>query len=171
MKGGRSKETMEKLIEYFNIQTVFTVVIGLWVIFMAGKEILEHFDWWKNRADKFNKKKSDEKQEKIDFEQKVCDIACTSEKHTETLAQIGEALDGINKRLDDMENERKEDIIANGRATMYHLYEEMKDKEALTTSDYETFNAIATRYLEAGGNAVFKDKIIPEIYAKPVDND
>lgn len=148
-----------------------TKVLAILAVFYAIKELITNWEWVKQRVDKKYKEKNADENEKKDLESKVGDIAIISEQHTETFAQIGEALDGINIRLDEMEKERNEDIIANGRATMYHLYEEMKDKQTLTMSDYETFNAIATRYLAAGGNSVFKDKIIPEIRNKPIDDD
>lgn len=148
-----------------------TKVLAIIVVFYAVKEIIMNWEWIKQRLDKRYKDKQDAEDEQESLEQRVRDIACTSEKHTQTLEQIGDALNNINNTLQDMEKERDEDIVANGRATMYHLYEKLKDQPTISTSEYETFHAIAERYLAAGGNAVFKDKIIPEIYAKPVDND
>ena len=142
-------------------------ILYLFIAIYAIKELYELFKWYKGRADDYHgSRKADE-----DFHQQVCDIACTSKEHTETLDKIGKALEGINDRLDKAEVERKADTIANSRATLLNLYEVLKGKDTLTVSEYETFNSVSERYLAAGGNSVFRDKIIPEIQKKPIDDD
>ena len=143
------------------------VILSVLLVIYAIKEGYELFNWWKARADGYHKIKS----EKEDFHQQVNEIACTSKEHTEALGKIKDALEGINQRLDKTEEERREDTVANARVWLYRLYEELKDKPAITMNEYETFSDLANRYLAAGGNSVFKDKIIPEILAKPVDED
>jgi len=153
-----------------------TIALAFIVIIYAIKEGYELFKWWKGRADDYHGSRKAEE----DFPRQVCEIACTSQEHTETLKKIGDALDGINERLDKSEEdrrkdlelaneERKKDTIANSRAWLYNLYEQLKDKPNITVNEYETFNDLAERYLAAGGNSVFKDKIIPEIRKKPID--
>ena len=161
---------MEDFINLVAGQPV-AVVLGLWLLVKAAKELLEHVDWWKNRANSHIEKTKAKEEEKEKIEQQVCEIACISEKHTETLAQIGTALKGINDRLDKAEEERKQDTVANSRATLLSLYDKLKDKETLTVSEYDAFTAVADRYLAAGGNKTFKNKIIPEIQSKPLDDD
>ena len=160
---------MENFINLVADQPV-AVVLGLWILLKAAKELLEYFDWWQGRAKSHFEKTKAKEEEKAKIEQQVCDIACTSEKHTETLAQIGNALDGINKRLDKAEEERKQDTVANSRATLLSLYDKLKDKETLTVSEYDAFAAVADRYLAAGGNKTFKNKIIPEIQNIPIED-
>ena len=142
-----------------------TIILAFLVVLFAIKEIYEIFMWWKSRADGYHKYKSD----KEDFEQKVCDIACTSEQHTETLKKISDCLDRIDSRLEKAEEERKEDIIASGRATLFNLDEKLGDKDTISASAYETVSAISTRYLRAGGNSIMKDKIIPKLLSKKVE--
>ena len=151
----------------FASEQPLTVALTVWLLMKAVRELADHIQWWKEKAKGYHEKES----QKEDFEQKVCDIACTSEEHTKALTQIGEALEGINKRLDEAENERKQDTVANSRATLYHLYETLKDKPSLTVSEYDTFSAVAERYIAAGGNKTFKNKLIPEILNKHVDED
>ncbi len=152
----------EKFLEN-PVSVILAVVLAVYVI----KEGYELFKWWKNRADDYHgSRKADE-----DFHKQVCEIACTSEEHSKALKKIGDALEGINERLDRAEQERKEDTIANSRATLLHLYDNLKSKDSLTVSEYETFNSVSERYLAAGGNSVFRDKIIPEIRGKQIDDD
>ena len=47
----------------------------------------------------------------------------------------------------------------------------MINKNELSLSEFETFNNLAERNLSNGGNGVFKNKIIPEIIAKPIKDD
>jgi len=143
------------------------ILLGFFIVLLVIKELYEIVKWWKDRADGYHNIKN----AKEDFRQQVCEIACTSEKHTETLIKISESLDGINERLDKAEQHRKKDTIASGRATLYHLYEKLRDKDTISLSEYETFDDVANRYLGAGGNSVFRDKIIPEIRNKPVDRE
>lgn len=143
-----------------------TIILAFLVALFAIKEIYEIVMWWKSRADGYHKYKSD----KEDFEQKVCDIACTSEKHTEALEKISDCLDRIDGRLEKAEEDRKSDLIANGRATLYHLYEKLKDSDTISPSAYETVKEISRRYLAAGGNSIMKDKIIPELLSKKMED-
>lgn len=143
------------------------IIVALLLIAYGIKELHSLIMWWKARGDEYHGSRT----EKENFRQQVCDIACTSEAHTQTLQKISDSLDKINERLDHAEEERKGDMVASGRATLYHLYETLKDRDTITMSEYETFNSVATRYLKAGGNSVFKDKIIPEITQKPIDGE
>ena len=144
-----------------------SVILSVLLAIYAIKEGYELFKWWKNRVDDYHGRQS----EKEDFHNQVHEIACISGKHTETLEKISVSLDKINERLDNAETQRKADMVANGRATLYRLYEVLKNKPSLSPSEYETFNEIANRYLDADGNGVFRNKIIPMITGKPVMED
>ena len=171
--------------ERFLTDPVGVVVVVVLVLYLI-KEAYGLWKWYKDRADDYHKDKSEDE----DFRQRVCDIACTSEKHTETLEKISSALDGIIGRLETLEKhhdedmkkeaeerqkdrkeaekERKQDTVAIARAWLFRLYEELKDKPELTMAEYETFDDLANRYLSAGGNSVFRNKIIPEIRSKQI---
>lgn len=149
--------------------------VSFFVVIMAIKELYELYKWVRGRADDYHHTLSEDE----DFHEQVCNMTCTTQRHTQALENIGTSLDQINDRLDSIEKnsieaderaekERKADIVANGRATLYHLYETFKEKDTLTTSEYETFKNVADRYLEAGGNGAFKNKIIPDIENKPI---
>lgn len=143
-----------------------TVTTILFVL-VAVKFTIDLINWYKT---KFRERHQDINAEEK-FHDEVTHIACVSQEHTEALVKIGEALEGINRRLDDAEEQRRQNMIANGRATLFNLYNEFKGKPELSLSEYETFNEVAAQYLEAGGNSIFRDKIIPEILRKPIKDE
>ena len=153
---------VEKILE--NPAPVISCLI---LVYLALKELHSAALWWKDRADGYYSARS----KREDFHQQVCDIACTSEEHTQALKQIQRALEGISSRLDAADAERKKDTIANARAWLYNMYEELKDRDSLTPNEYGTFKDLADRYLAAGGNSIFRDKIIPDILKKKIDEE
>lgn len=77
----------------------------------------------------------------------------------------------LHDRLDQYEEDRKQDFVVSSRATLYQLYEDFKGKDELTLSEYETFCNLADKYLSSGGNGAFRNKIIPEIQGKSIKDD
>lgn len=159
------------------LQNPVGIIISFFLVLFLIKELYGLYRWYKDREDDLYTNRTND----AEFHKQVNEIASTSEKHTKALEDISQSLIKINERLDDMEKasreadelaekERKADIVANGRATLYHLYEMLKDKPTLTLSEYETFKDISSRYLEAGGNGAFRNKIIPEIENKQVSD-
>lgn len=178
---------MNEIQEILNnpVQIMLTIL----VVLVAVKYLSELIRWYKDRfKEKHEDINHDEK-----FHQEVSNIACVSREHTETLKKINQTLDCImqriaelehhhdddmNKEIDtrhqemkDAERERKLDIVASAKVWLFRLYEELKDKPTLTMVEYETFDGLAQRYLSAGGNSIFQNKIIPEIRQKPIDED
>ena len=147
------------------------ILLSFAILVLLVEKIFQHFDFYKKILDKHYEIKYDKiGHEKTNNEQ-IQDIACTSQLHTETLAKLNESIELLIKKMDTQECNRREDIIATGRATLFHLYEVFRDKKTLTVSEWEVFDKVADRYLSAGGNGPFKNKIIPEIRSKKVDDD
>lgn len=161
--------------------------LSVLVAIYAVKEGYELFKWWKNRADDYHGKKSEDE----DFHKKVADIAAATEDNAAALKRIGKALDRIddgqskaeeehkrdiadmekrlNEKMASLNDERKSDLAATGRILLYQFYEKLKDKPEITAGELEAFNAIAERCIKAGVNGVFRGKIIPFIQAKAVE--
>lgn len=171
---GGGKHEMKEITELLSnpIGTLVTVIC----VFVAAKYLYELFKWYKET---FVLKKHKDLSNDEDFHEQVSHIACVSQEHTSTLEKFTGAIADMsseiknmntemNKRFDVLDEERKADIVANGRASLYHLYEELRGKNSLTISEYETFESLANRYLAADGNGPFKNKIIPEILNKPI---
>lgn len=141
-------------------QTLLTVL----VILVAGKYLYELWRFYHDRfKDSHEHLVQDEK-----FHEQVARIEYVSEAHSRSVEKITESIEKVNNRLGNLEKQRTRDAIAYGRALMLQLYYGLKDREQITVSEFEAFSEIADMYLEAGGNSVFKDKIIPKIMNKQV---
>lgn len=153
------------------------VVMSFILVLFLVKDIYNLYKWYKDRVDDHYSTKTEDEE----FHKQVNEINHISEEHTKALKEISESLIKINDRLDNMDESNKEaqrkadkermiDTVINGRATLYYLYEVLKDKPSLTMSEYETFKNLSDRYLEAGGNGAFKNKIIPDIVSKSIED-
>lgn len=178
---------MNEVQQIFNSPT--NSILLLIAVLVGFRYLYDLYKWYKDRF----KEKHEDINHNEEFHQEVSNIACVSREHTETLKKINQTLDCIMQRItelehhhdDDMnkeintrhqemkdaERERKLDIVASAKVWLFRLYEELKDKPTLTMVEYETFDGLAQRYLAAGGNSIFQNKIIPEIRQKPIDED
>ncbi len=154
-----------------NIQEFFknplSVMMAFFLMLFVVKEVFELWKWYKGRADDYHKSES----AKEDFIAKVNVLEDEFIKSAETMADIKKTLLALHERLDNYEEDRKQDFVVSSRATLYQLYETLKDKDELTLSEYETFCNLGEKYLSSGGNGAFRNKIIPEIQCKPIKDD
>ncbi len=141
------------------------IVMTILIVILALMELEKILKWIKGKFEGYHKIKTTDE----DFHKKVDDLAVAHQENVKLLQKIDESVDKINERLDIVEEERKLDIQASLRATLYNLYEDLKDEESLSPTQYEVFHDAAQRYLNAGGNSVFKKKIIPFMESKPVE--
>ena len=155
---------MKEFQEFFSnpLNILMSFFIMLFVIQKGG----ELFKWFKGRADDYHKNES----KKEDSEEEVSKLKKDFVESQQVMYDIKKALSALHRRLDEYEICRKEDFVVSSRATLFRLYEDFKDKEELTLSEYETFNNLADRYLADGGNGVFRHKIIPEMQAKSIND-
>lgn len=153
------------------------IAATLVTVIFAAMEIQRIVLWIKGLLDGYHREQSQDE----DFHSKVDRIATVTSEHTEalngitaTLLKINDRLDLMdrttNERFDSFEAERKADVQATSRASLYQLYNEFADYETLTPSQYETFHDLAERYVQSGGNSAFKNYIIPLIEGKPVSD-
>ena len=153
---------MKAFQEFFSnpLNILMSFAIMLFVIKEAG-DLLK---WYKGKADDYHKTES----KKEDAEEEVNKLKRDLVEFQQVMYDIKKTLNALHRRLDENETCRKEDFVVSSRATLFQLYEDFKDKEDLTLSEYETFNNLADRYLADGGNGVFRHKIIPEIQEKKI---
>ena len=133
------------------------IVMTILIVILALMELEKILKWIKGKFEGYHKIKTTDE----DFHKKVDDLATAHQENVKLLQKIDESVNKINERLDFVEEERKLDTQASLRATLYRLYESLKDEDSLTSTQYEVFHDAAQRYLNAGGNSVFKHKIIP----------
>lgn len=99
---------------------LFGIVLVLFLI-MEGHKIYQFF---KARLDNYHGIKSKEE----DFHEKVQQMACTSQEHTEALKKIGDALEGINSDLQEIKTEVSELKKADQETYEYRRAREAQDK-------------------------------------------
>lgn len=101
------------------------------------------------------------------------EIDCVKKKQETqdyTLINVQQTLMNINTTLGNIEIERKRDTVAQGRASLYDLYNKLKDKEELTLGEHEVVSDVFARYEHAGGNGTFK-KLSKILLDKPLAKD
>lgn len=153
------------------LQAIFDNPIGVIISFFAVVYAIKEFDglikWFKEKLQGYH----EEEKEGESLEERISAISKTSEEHTETLKELTKAIEDINNNLNMMADEHRKSQVISDRATLYHLYSELKDKESLSLAEYECFSEVAHRYLDNGGNGAFRHRLIPEIEAFPISED
>lgn len=143
------------------------VILGLFAILFAVKEIIEIFNYFKK---KFRIKTGiDEDKETVENRLK------TLEKHDnwqyQEILKISKGIDDIKTRLDINEKETNQRIIIQYGAELYNLHSKFMAQNYITRAGLETFQLLADTYIACGGNHSIKGKIIPEVMSLPIKED
>ena len=143
------------------------VILGLFVILFAAKEIIEIFSYF---IKKFRiKTGSDEDKETIKNRIK------TLENHDnwqyKEIVKISKGVDDIKDRLDTNEKETNQRIIIQYGAELYNLHSKFMAQKYVTRAGLETFQLLADTYIACGGNHSIKGKIIPEVMALEIKDE
>nr|DAQ83049.1 MAG TPA: hypothetical protein [Caudoviricetes sp.] len=143
------------------------VILGLFAILFATKEILEIFGYFKK---KFRIKTGNE-EDRETVENRIK----TLEKHDnwqyQEIQKISKGIDDIKKSLDINEKETNQRIIVQYGAELYNLHSKFMAQKYITRAGLETFQLLADTYIACGGNHSIKGKIIPEVMALPIKED
>lgn len=150
--------TLLKLLE-----SPLEVLAGFVIVIFCIKEVLELWKYFKNRGKEIYDKDSEMESVKAEIE----DIKKKQDDQSHTFIAIKDTLAKINDTLDNFEIERKKDTVAQGRASLYDLYNKLKDKDELTLGEYEVVSDVFARYEKAGGNGTFK-KLSKILLSKPL---
>lgn len=155
---------MSQLIELFGEYTVAQLVMLTCVIVFLYKTYNKISDYFHAKW-----KKDEEFKDKLAaYFNKVDMLEATDRQHDAAFARIDTALDEIKAQLaEDRERQRK-NTVASVRSTLYRLYYEAVQKGYTTQASVETMAELSKIYLEAGGNSVFKHKIIGEYFDMPM---
>lgn len=143
------------------------VILGLFAILFAAKEILEIFGYFKK---KFRLKTGiDEDRETVETRIK------TLEKHDnwqyQEIQKISRGIDDIKDNLIKKEIKDKEKTVATLRGQLYGLHEKFVTKGYIDKSGLKTFIELGKIYEAAGGDDIYHDKLYPEIMALPIKED
>lgn len=153
--------------------TVLIVIASAFVV----REVFSLVKWFMDQAAGYHRKES----EKEDFRKQVCDIACTSERHTEALERLGNVLENINsdlkgikgdidylkdahdETLSYMKDQEDKDAVRDrmnlgmARSMLITNYERCVAKGMYTTDEKEVYHELFEAYEEAGGNGIMRD--------------
>ncbi len=138
-------------------------LLGFFIVVFCFKELLELWKYFKGRGKEMYDKDAEHGEMKAEInsmKQKQAEQAAATEAMQTTLVNI-------NKSLDKLNADRKADMVAQGRAMLYDLYTQLKDKPELTLGEHEVVSDVFKRYEEAGGNGTFK-KISKVLLSKPL---
>lgn len=143
------------------------VILGLFAILFAVKEVIEIFGYFKK---KFRIKTGNE-EDRETVENRIK----TLEKHDnwqyQEIQKISKGIDDIKKSLDINEKETNQRIIVQYGAELYNLHSKFMAQKYITRAGLETFQLLADTYIACGGNHSIKGKIIPEVMALPIKED
>ena len=141
-----------------------SLIFGFIVVVLAVKECMEIWKYFKSRG----KEMYDTDAELKKMCERISGVEKKQDEQVETNLAIQHTLVNINTSLANLEKERKADTVAHGRAMLYDLYNQLKDKETLTMGEYEVIQDVFNRYEKSGGNGTFK-KISKILLSKPIE--
>lgn len=143
------------------------VILGLFAILFAAKEVIEIFGYFKKKL----RLKTGIDEDKETIENRIK----TLEKHDnwqyQEILKISKGIDDIKKSLDINEKETNQRIIVQYGAELYNLHSKFIAQKYITRAGLETFQLLADTYVACGGNHSIKGKIIPEVMALPIKED
>lgn len=155
---------MSQTIELFGQYTIAQLITLICVIVFLYKTYEKISDYFHRKW-----KKDEEFNDKLtNYFSKVDTLEKTDKAHEENFKHINDALADIQNQLaEDRERERR-NTVASIRSTLYRLYYEAVQKGFTTQASVETMAELSKIYLEAGGNSVFKHKLINEYFDFPM---
>lgn len=155
---------MSQFLELFGEYTVAQLVMLICVaifLYKTYNKVSEYFHakW----------KKDEEFKEKLGrYFNKVDTLEATDRKHDAAFERIDIALSDIKTQLEEDRERQRKNTVASVRSTLYRLYYDALQKGYTTQASVETMAELSKIYLEAGGNSVFKHKIIGEYFDIPM---
>ena len=139
------------------------------ILFIAAiKGLYEFIKWIKEELDKWYKVRHEEDEKDETIAERLDKLEKENEEQTNRCESITAALANINRQIMCVREDYAKVTVALTRASLHNLCDDLKDREYISEAEYETFVDLRDVYLKSGGNAVFKNKIIPFIENIPV---
>lgn len=152
---------MEKLITIVSELGVATFLIVIWLCIIAIKEMYDVCAWFRGKLEAWHNKKNGIEKREESTEDRLGRLESKQETIEGKLDKMYDLIVGLQKDTDEV-------TVANSRATLNTLAEQIKAKGYMTQTEYETFVELSEIYLRKNGNHTMKDKIIPYIKSLPV---
>ena len=134
----------------------FAAIMGIWKI----------IEWVLDKLKLYHKSAS----AKEELAQDIEALKASDAKQTQSINELKAGLDEIKELLKLQKEDENKKAIALIRPDLLNLYYKCMEQKYVTQADFETFSELAQIYLEKGGNASFKHKIIPEFMDLPIKN-
>ncbi len=141
-----------------------TLLASFFIVVFAVKECMEIWKYFKSRGKEMYDKDAEISIMKTEIE----GVKATQVQQGNALHEVQDSLGDIADMIKALEVERKADSVAQGRAMLYDLYNQLKDRETLTLGEYEVIQDVFNRYEKSGGNGTFK-KISHVLLSKPIE--
>lgn len=156
--------TIEKLTQLDYV----VVILGVFVILFAVKEIIEIFCYFKK---KFRIKTGNET-DKDTLDARISKLEKHDKWQYEEISKIVNGIEEIKSRLDDRDVKDKAKTVATLRTQLYDLHNKFVERGDIDKSGLKTFLELGKIYEEAGGDDIYHDKLKPEIMNLPIkEND
>lgn len=140
------------------------IVLGIFAIMFAAKEIIEIVTYFKNKF----RIKTGVEEDKETIEDRIS----TLEKHDnwqyKEITKISKGIDEIKDSLSNKEIKDKAKTVATLRTQLYDLHGKFVERGYIDKSGLKTFLELGTIYEDAGGDDIYHDKLKPEVIALPI---
>lgn len=143
-----------------------TVIFVVLVLLFAIKEIISVISYI---CEKFGIK-TKRITEKENFEKRVNKLEQHDERQYNKLNELCNSINDIKATIVKNEEERKSDVVASYRSTLYRLHENFMKNGYVTSSGLKTFVECGKRYEKCGGDDIYHEKLYPEVLSLPVKN-
>ena len=143
-------------------------IVAIILFIAAIKGLYEFIKWIKTELNKWYQTKHDEEEKDETIIERLDKLEAENIEQTEKCASITTALDNINNQIASIREDYNKVTVALTRASLHNLCYSLKDSDHITEAEYETFVDLRDVYLGCGGNAVFKNKIIPYVESLPI---
>lgn len=140
---------------------IVTSIVLLLLTAFVVKEIINIIDYYKKRWGIKTIKDSD----KEFIEKRIKTLEKHSEWQYSKLNQLSIDILEIKQMVIKSENDRKQDVVASYRSTLYRLHEDFVKQGYVTREGLKTFSEIGKRYENAGGDDIYHEKLYPEVLA------
>lgn len=142
-----------------------TVFLGIFVILLVVKEIIELIGYFKK---KFGIKTGiDTGKETI--EGRISKLEAHDKWQYNEISKISKGIDEIKSSLAQKEIKDKAKTVATLRTQLYDLHSKFVERGYIDKSGLKTFLELGTIYEDAGGDDIYHDKLKPEVIALPIN--
>lgn len=161
---------MNDLLDFLKVafESPMSSLVVIFLFIAAIKGTYEGVKWIKGELNRWYQNKHDEQEKDETIMERLEKLEAENMEQTIKCTNITEALIQINEQIKDIRNDYNKVTVALTRASLHTLCHSLKDRDSITEAEYETFTDLRDVYLASGGNAVFKNKIIPYIESLPV---